>query len=114
MRKSLRFALAMVPTLWLTGVGVSSAHDQQVQEVPSAQPTAGESTAAAESSQQPQRIAVGQATDKLFAAQRAMSASKPRPIDGEQAARSYERYLKSFEHPIPEKFDADDLSAKKD
>ncbi|RYF62499.1 MAG: DUF3613 domain-containing protein, partial [Comamonadaceae bacterium] len=30
--------------------------------------------------------------------------SQPRPIPGEVAGRSYQRYLKSFDHPIPERF----------
>ena len=29
----------------------------------------------------------------------------PRTIDGEQASRSYQRYLKSFETKIPERFE---------
>ena len=48
---------------------------------------------------------VGAATDALFAKQRASPAVRPRMIDGVQASRSYERYLKSFEYPIPEVFD---------
>ncbi len=31
-------------------------------------------------------------------------AGKPNPIPGEATARAYERYLKSFEAPIPERF----------
>ena len=48
---------------------------------------------------------IGAATDAIFALQRDAPAVRPRTIDGAQASRSYERYLKSFEHPIPEKFD---------
>ena len=48
---------------------------------------------------------IGQATDTLLAKQRATVAFKKRSIDGEQAARSYARYLKSFEHPIPLAFE---------
>lgn len=47
---------------------------------------------------------VGDATRALLAAQaRGASASPtPRPIAGDVAQRSYDRYLKSFEYPIPE------------
>jgi hypothetical protein len=31
-------------------------------------------------------------------------AGKPNPLPGEATARAYERYLKSFEAPIPERF----------
>ena len=48
---------------------------------------------------------IGQATDALLAKQRATVASQKRSIDGEQATRSYARYLKSFEHPIPLAFE---------
>lgn len=51
------------------------------------------------------RIAIGSATEKLFAMQRDLPAQRPRHIDGEQASRSYQRYLKSFETSIPEKYD---------
>lgn len=51
------------------------------------------------------RIAIGNATEKLFAMQRDLPAQRPRHIDGEQASRSYQRYLKSFETSIPEKYD---------
>lgn len=49
---------------------------------------------------------VGDATQGLLSLQRSNSQASPvpRPIPGEIASRSYQRYLKSFEHPIPEKF----------
>lgn len=50
-------------------------------------------------------VVIGQATESLLAKQRAVASAKPRGIDGAQASRSYERYLKSFEHPIPEAFE---------
>lgn len=48
---------------------------------------------------------VGDATLNLLAWQRSNEAasSTPRPITGSVANRSYDRYLKSFEHPIPER-----------
>lgn len=48
---------------------------------------------------------IGAATDELLAKQRAAQGSVPRMIDGEQAVRSYARYLKSFEHPLPESYE---------
>lgn len=53
----------------------------------------------------PSRVVIGQETAKLLAMQRTAAAQRDRPIDGEQATRSYARYLKSFEHPIPEAFE---------
>lgn len=49
-------------------------------------------------------LQVGDATSSLFAWQRSgeIASKTPRPIAGSVASRSYERYLKSFEHPIPE------------
>jgi hypothetical protein len=49
-------------------------------------------------------LRVGDATDTLLALQRSgeFASATPRPIAGPVAHRSYERYLKSFEHPIPE------------
>lgn len=55
--------------------------------------------------ERPSRVVIGQETSKLLAMQRAAAAQRARPIDGEQATRSYARYLKSFEHPIPEAFE---------
>lgn len=49
-------------------------------------------------------LQIGHATDFILHLQRHNTESKPRPLDGEQAGRSYERYLKSFEHPIPDAF----------
>ncbi len=49
-------------------------------------------------------LRVGDATDTLLALQRSgeLASPTPRPIAGPVAHRSYERYLKSFEYPIPE------------
>lgn len=50
------------------------------------------------------QLQVGNATRDLFAWQRSgvIASPTPRPIPGAIAYRSYERYLKSFEYPIPE------------
>lgn len=49
-------------------------------------------------------LRVGDATATLFALQRSgeFASATPRPIAGPVAHRSYERYLRSFEHAIPE------------
>lgn len=48
------------------------------------------------------QIDIGRATDRLLSLQTAPAqAQAPRPIPGEQARRSYARYLKSFETEIP-------------
>lgn len=50
-------------------------------------------------------LQVGDATQGLLAWQRSgdIASKTPRPIGGSVAQRSYERYLKSFEFPIPER-----------
>lgn len=48
----------------------------------------------------------GDETLRLLGLQRSQQGQRPRPIDGDQAGRSYERYLKTFEHAIPESFEA--------
>ncbi|WP_395028119.1 DUF3613 domain-containing protein [Comamonas odontotermitis] len=58
------------------------------------------------------RSDVGYATDSLLDMQRNALGERARNIDAEQARRSYERYLKSFETEIPEQFDTG-LGAKK-
>ncbi|MET1114735.1 MAG: DUF3613 domain-containing protein [Comamonas sp.] len=50
------------------------------------------------------QIEIGSATQALWALQRASVGMHPRHIDGEQASRSYQRYLKSFETSIPERY----------
>jgi hypothetical protein len=49
---------------------------------------------------------VGEATHRLLALQREgrIASEVPRPVPGEVAQRSRARYLKSFEHEIPEHF----------
>jgi hypothetical protein len=55
---------------------------------------------------EPRAPQVGDATHALLAQQRegAQASATPRPIPGEVAGRSYQRYLKSFEHEIPANF----------
>lgn len=50
---------------------------------------------------------VGDTTRRLLSLQaQGTHAGKQLPIPGQQASASYQRYLKSFEHPIPEFYDA--------
>ncbi|HWY26179.1 MAG TPA: DUF3613 domain-containing protein [Nevskia sp.] len=42
----------------------------------------------------------------------ASSATDARPMPGEVASLVYQRYLNSFTHPIPERFEADTFSTK--
>ncbi|WP_423458404.1 DUF3613 domain-containing protein [Ottowia sp. VDI28] len=67
--------------------------------------TAEQVTAMPEHANGGRHIDIGAATGGLFAMQRQSTGVRPRPIDGEQARRSYQRYLKSFETTIPEFFD---------
>lgn len=53
----------------------------------------------------PRRPVIGEATVKLLALQREQT-GPARPISGTEAALSYARYLKSFEYPIPEKYES--------
>jgi hypothetical protein len=50
-------------------------------------------------------LQVGEATQSLLAWQRSgeVASKTPRTIAGDVASRSYQRYLKSFEYPIPER-----------
>ena len=41
----------------------------------------------------------------------AAASSEPRPLPGEAAKNTYERYLKSFAHPIPEKFERESFTS---
>ncbi|WP_221885033.1 DUF3613 domain-containing protein [Variovorax sp. DXTD-1] len=74
-----------------------SAEAQRVQE-------AREVEAETEEFESPPSLLLGDATQSLLAWQRSgeIASRTPRPIAGSVASRSYERYIKSFEHPIPE------------
>jgi hypothetical protein len=80
----------------------------QVQQAPQAAPATQASPAqeaqVAEEFESPPPLLMGDATLNLLAWQRSgeIASRTPRPIAGNVASRSYERYIKSFEHPIPE------------
>lgn len=75
---------------------------QAVTQTPTGEPH-GEAADAEEHGSAP--LQVGDATQGLLAWQRSgdIASKTPRPIAGSVAQRSYERYLKSFEFPIPER-----------
>ena len=86
-------------------------HSPVVQAGSSTQPSSPTHIAAASAENaapaQPLRvrhIEIGSATQTLWDMQRASPGVRPRPIDGDQASRSYQRYLKSFETAIPEHY----------
>lgn len=55
----------------------------------------------------PVQTQVGDTTRQLLSMQaQGTHAGKHLPIPGQEASASYQRYLKSFEHPIPEFYDA--------
>jgi hypothetical protein len=85
--------------LWLGGVACAASGAEPTLTAPGVVAPADQS--------EPGQRAVGDATAQLLALQRSGAAASPveRPIPGDVAARSYQRYLKSFEHPIPERFD---------
>jgi hypothetical protein len=75
------------------------------QTTPDATPTASEvAPTQVETSHAPEQV--GDATRRLLAQQRQglHASTVDRSIDGSVAARSHERYLKSFDHPLPEWF----------
>ncbi|MDP9902707.1 DUF3613 domain-containing protein [Variovorax ginsengisoli] len=80
-------------------------------QVPTAPPTAAVESAEprepAEEEWKP-ALKVGDATRGLLALQSSGAAASPvaRPIPGDVAGRSYQRYIKSFDYAIPERFGA--------
>lgn len=95
----LKTSLAIISLL-----AAGASHAQQAGTAASEQATP--TTATPPPPRQPgRRIEIGRSTYDLLAVQRASQGLRPRPIDGEQAGRSYERYLKSFETEIPERFE---------
>jgi hypothetical protein len=130
MRKTPIARIASLPAFGLAAtlmmaVPAALAQQQQAQPAQPAQPAAAKAqepaapapTAAAPTPQQGQEemaeagepvygpLQVGEATQSLLAWQRGgeVASKTPRTIAGDVASRSYQRYLKSFEYPIPER-----------
>ncbi len=68
-----------------------------------ASPLWAQATSAPEAEQAPATARVGDATHSLLQRQREgrEASATPRPIDGRVAELSHQRYLKSFEQPVP-------------
>jgi len=96
------------PSAGQTGGATTSNAPAKTDAAQPAMPLAQDANVAAEEVEEPYNppLQVGDATLNLLAWQRGgeVSSAAPRPIEGNVANRSYERYLKSFEYPVPEKF----------
>lgn len=101
-----RLQLSLMLLVLAMASGVHAQTERGVAAVQAPPPSA--ATPTAETAQhQPLRVRsidIGNAAQTLWDLQRAAPGVRPRPIDGDQASRSYQRYLKSFEYPIPERF----------
>lgn len=114
MKKLLPRHITVLPLASLTLALLSiSAAAQKIPDAPSAALPAQENAAeVAPPGEEPYAytpaLRVGDSAMGLLALQRegATSSPTPRPIAGDVARRSYERYLKSFEFPIPEHFNS--------
>jgi hypothetical protein len=94
------FFMATAAFAQATGAAASTAQPAQNQAAPQMQEAQMDEADAYD----PPPLQMGDATQNLLAWQRSgeIASRTPRPIAGNVAGRSYERYIKSFEHPIPE------------
>lgn len=92
---------------WALGMTMAHAEIPQAQEAVRSAVTEVQAEARVQGSS-PTYVLIGQETQHLLAMQRSAPAQRNRWIDGDQAGRSYARYLKSFEYPIPEKYESED------
>ncbi|MDQ0568401.1 hypothetical protein QFZ42_000235 [Variovorax paradoxus] len=98
MNHQLAERIALTAALFFMATAASAQAVPQAPQPPKAQ------EAEAEAFESPPPLLMGDATQNLLAWQRSgeIASRTPRPIAGSVANRSYERYIKSFEHPIPE------------
>lgn len=99
-------AMPVVPTSASAAVaGEATLASSPAQHQAALQPTEAMAESADELEEfDPPPLRMGDATQGLLAWQRSgeIASRTPRPIRGSVASRSYDRYLKSFEHPIPD------------
>jgi hypothetical protein len=117
MKHTLLHRTATLPALGLLFTLFFTAHAAMAQDVTAAKPVRADAAAAMPAqvehqidapppvAYEPEPLQVGDATQNLLAWQRGgeLASATPRPITGDVANSSYERYLKSFEFPIPER-----------
>lgn len=114
-----RLTCALLPLLFATVASASSQHSPLIERMtdspanttasvtPSTQATAVQAPAAQADSGRSAPTEIGGATRALLRMQAdANRPGNPLPMLGEAASRSYQRYLNSFDHPIPEYFEA--------
>lgn len=99
-RAALAVALFFMATAALAQTEAAKRSETDAKTVVQAQ----DSQAAEFDESDPPPLLMGDATLNLLAWQRSgeIASHTPRPIAGSVASRSYERYIKSFDHPIPE------------
>jgi len=102
---TLPIQLAMTAALFFMAAAAFAQTDAKAGAAQQAQTQTPEARTAEPEELEPPTLLVGDATQTLFARQRSgeLASPTPRPISGSVASRSYERYVKSFEHPIPER-----------
>ncbi|WGT63261.1 DUF3613 domain-containing protein [Variovorax paradoxus] len=101
----LQLRLALAAALFCVATAAAAQAVPQAQETQKTEAKqAAVQEAEAEEYESPPPLLMGDATLNLLAWQRSgeIASRTPRPIAGSVAGRSYERYIKSFEHPIPE------------
>jgi hypothetical protein len=93
--------VAFIMFLTLAATTSGAAHGQQAPSNPANSPTPGFATS--ETAPAFRASQVGDATRYLLQLQADGNQSgKPLPMLGDEATASYRRYLKSFDHPIPD------------
>jgi len=91
--------LALATPLWAQQPAADAATPPPTSAEPEAQGAEVQSAEAL-----PQALPMGQATRDLLQRQREgtlAASAKPRPLDGPMVDSARQRYLKSFEHPLP-------------